>query len=149
MTNIGDYEERYASFEWETPERFNFGRDVVDRWAEDEDRPAMIWLGAGEAGEERRLTFKDVSLASNKFANVMRDLGVERGDRVMVVLGKVPEWQVILTGLLKLGAGKSSPKLSGGLRISSPRQRSKKKGTWCSSPGEYDGPERRTSPARI
>ncbi len=102
MANIGDYEATYAKFEWETPERFNFGGDVVDRWAEDEDRPAMIWLGAD--GEERRLTFKDVSLASNRFANAMRNLGVERGDRVMVVLGKVPEWQVILTGLLKLGA---------------------------------------------
>jgi acetyl-CoA synthetase/medium-chain acyl-CoA synthetase len=102
VANIGDYEATYANFEWETPERFNFGRDVVDRWAEEEDRPAMVWLGAD--GEERHLTFKDVSLASNRFANVMRDLGVERGDRVMVVLGKVPEWQVILTGLLKLGA---------------------------------------------
>lgn len=102
MANIGDYEATYANFKWETPEKFNFGRDIVDRWAEEEDRTAMIWLGSD--GEERRLTFKDISLASNRFANVMKDLGVERGDRVMVVLGKVPEWQIILTGLLKLGA---------------------------------------------
>lgn len=102
MANIGDYEATYANFEWEIPEKFNFGRDVVDHWAEEPDRLAMIWLGTN--GEERRLTFKDISLASNRFANVMKDLGVERGDRVMVVLGKVPEWQVILTGLLKLGA---------------------------------------------
>jgi acetyl-CoA synthetase/medium-chain acyl-CoA synthetase len=44
MPNIGDYETTYANFEWETPERFNFGRDVVDKWAE-EDRSAMVWLG--------------------------------------------------------------------------------------------------------
>src|SRR5919199_1751567 len=101
MPNIGDYETTYAQFEWETPERFNFGRDVVDKWAE-EDRPAMIWLGAN--GEERRLTFGDFSRLSNKFANVARELGIERGDRVMVLMGKVPEWHVVLTGLLKLGA---------------------------------------------
>src|ERR687885_2433878 len=101
MPNIGDYETTYAQFEWETPERFNFGRDVVDKWAE-ESRPAMIWLGAN--GEERRLSFGDFSRLSNKFANVARKLGVERGDRVIVLMGKVPEWHVVLTALLKLGA---------------------------------------------
>jgi acyl-coenzyme A synthetase/AMP-(fatty) acid ligase len=103
VSNIGDYEQTYREFRWETPERFNFGRDVVDKWAA-QDRPAMIWLGAGEAGEERRLSFADFSRLSNRFANAMRDMGVRRGDRVMVLLGKVPEWHAILTGLLKLGA---------------------------------------------
>ncbi len=101
MANIGDYETTYANFDWETPERFNFGRDVVDKWAE-QDRSAMIWLGVD--GDERRLTFGDFSRLSNKFANAARELGVERGDRVLVLLGKVPELHVILTGLLKLGA---------------------------------------------
>ena len=58
MANIGDYATTYANFEWEMPESFNFGRDVVDRWAED-DRSAMIWLGAN--GDERRLSFGDFS----------------------------------------------------------------------------------------
>src|ERR687893_1912094 len=101
MTNVGDYADTYASFDWRTPERFNFGRDVVDRWAA-QDRPAMIWLG--QNGEERRLDFTRFSILSNRFANAARALGIERGDRVMVLLGKVPEWHVILTGLLKLGA---------------------------------------------
>lgn len=101
MPNIGDYEKTRASFGWETPERFNFGRDVVDRMAE-EDRPAMTWLGAD--GKVDRLSFADFSRLSGRFANAMRSLGVGRGDRVMVLLGKVPEWQAVLTGLLKLGA---------------------------------------------
>src|SRR5215208_3408140 len=100
VANIGDYATTYERFDWETPERFNFGRDVVDGW--EEDRPAMIWLGT--SGEERRLTFGDFSRLSNRFANVAREMGVSRGDRVMVLLGKVPEWHAILTGLLKLGA---------------------------------------------
>ncbi|HEX6708819.1 MAG TPA: AMP-binding protein [Rubrobacter sp.] len=101
MANIGDYEKTYADFDWETPERFNFGRDVVDRWAA-QDRPAMIWLGT--SGEERRLDFAQFSVLSNRFANAAREMGISRGDRVMVLLGKVPEWHAILTGLLKLGA---------------------------------------------
>ncbi|MBA3950679.1 MAG: AMP-binding protein, partial [Rubrobacter sp.] len=101
MSNIGDYEKTHATFRWKTPERFNFGRDVVDRWAA-EDRPAMTWLGTD--GKEVHLGFAEFSRLSNKFANAMHALGVERGNRVMVLLGKVPEWQAILTGLLKLGA---------------------------------------------
>ncbi|HET7271160.1 MAG TPA: AMP-binding protein [Rubrobacter sp.] len=101
MANIGDYEKTYADFDWETPERFNFGRDVVDRWAA-QDRPAMIWLGT--SGEERRLDFAQFSVLSNRFANAAREMGISRGDRVMVLLGKIPEWHAILTGLLKLGA---------------------------------------------
>ena len=100
MANIGDYKTTYANFEWGTPERFNFGRDVVD--ALPEDQSAMIWLG--ENGDERRLTFGDFSHLSNRFAGAMRNLGVERGDRVMVTLGKVPEWHATILGLLKLGA---------------------------------------------
>lgn len=102
MPNIGDYESTYASFSWETPERFNFGRDVIDRRAEEEERPALLWLGKN--GEEESFTFRDISRLSNRFANAARELGIERGDRVMVLLGKVPQWHVVLTGLLKVGA---------------------------------------------
>jgi hypothetical protein len=63
MANIGDYASSYASFEWGPPERFNFGRDVID--GSEEDRPAMTWLGT--SGEERRLTFGDFSRLSSKF----------------------------------------------------------------------------------
>ncbi len=66
------------------------------------DHPGMIWLGATR--HERHLTFGDFSRLSNRFANAVRSLGVGRGDRVMVPLGEVPEWQAILTGLLKLSA---------------------------------------------
>ena len=100
MANVGEYASTYANFDWETPERFNFGRDVVDGWYA--DRPAMIWLGAD--GDERWLSFGDFSRLSNRFANVMREMGVERGDRVMVLMGKVPKWHAVLIGLLKLGA---------------------------------------------
>lgn len=100
MSNIGEYEATCKSFVWETPRRFNFGRDVIDR--HDAERPALLWLGVD--GSERRLTFGDLSRQSNRVANALREQGVARGDRVLVIAGKVPEWHVILIGLLKLGA---------------------------------------------
>ncbi len=80
MSNIADYGETHAAFRWETPERFNFGRDVVDAWPG--DRPAMIWLGANS--EERRLTFGASSRFPRRFTNARRDPDVGRGERLMV-----------------------------------------------------------------
>ena len=46
------------AFRWDLPDTFNFGRDVVDRFAADPERPALRWRDA--TGAERRLTFADV-----------------------------------------------------------------------------------------
>src|SRR3712207_5494834 len=61
-------------------------------------------MGGGEAGHDPPLPWGVFSRLSNQFANAMNELGVERGDRVMVTLGKVPEWHTTLLGLLKIGA---------------------------------------------
>ena len=66
------------------------------------DKSDMI--GWEKGGDDRPLTLGVFPRLSNRFASAMRDLGVERGDRVMVTLGKVPEWHATLLGLLKLGA---------------------------------------------
>ncbi len=90
------------SFRWEVPDSFNFGRNVVDRFAEEPERPALLWRDAG--GSERRLRFSDVSAASNRFAHLLTSLGVLPGDPVIVMLPRVPEWQIALVGALKAGA---------------------------------------------
>ncbi len=101
--NMTDYEHERRTFRLDVPERFNFAQDVVDRWArEDPDKLAMLWVG--QDGEERRLGFAYFRDASNRFANVLRSLGITKGDRVLVVLPRLPEWHVIVLGLIKLGA---------------------------------------------
>jgi acyl-coenzyme A synthetase/AMP-(fatty) acid ligase len=97
-----DYEASHKLFHWEVPPRFNFGADVVDRWAEDPGRLALIWCD--EAGAERCYTFADISRLSNRFANLLRSLGIARGDRTLVMLPRLPEWQIAMVGCLKLGA---------------------------------------------
>ena len=55
--SLDAYRRRVDAFRWETPETFNFGRDVVDRFAADPRRPALLWRDAG--GAERHLSFAD------------------------------------------------------------------------------------------
>lgn len=89
-------------FRWEVPERFNFGRDVVDRFARETGRPALWWRG--EDGRNRRLTFAEVAAASDRMAHLLASRGVGRRDPVIVMLPKVPEWQVAVVGALKAAA---------------------------------------------
>ena len=99
---MDDYERAFAEHRLEAPAAFNFGTDVVDAWARDPSKLALTWCDA--EGSERRLTFDDVARASNRIANRLAARGVAKGDRVVVMLPRIPEWQIALTACLKLGA---------------------------------------------
>src|SRR5207237_9257959 len=101
--NMTDYETTVREFRLEVPDRFNFARDVVGRWAQDPDKLAMLWL-AGD-GEERRLTFRHFAEPSDRVPEVLQAHGVAPGDRVMVQLPRIPEWWEVLLGCFKAGAG--------------------------------------------
>ncbi|MGH2587789.1 MAG: acyl-CoA synthetase [Dehalococcoidia bacterium] len=96
------YEELRASFRLEVPEEFNFARDVVGKWAEDRNRRAMVWLGRG--GSERQITFRDFYRRAKRAAAAFRAAGIQKGDRVLVVMPRVPEWWETLLGLELIGA---------------------------------------------
>ena len=102
LYRMDDYERAVAGHRLDTPATFNFGADVVDVWARDPSKLALVWCDA--RGNERRLTFDDVARASNRLANRLAARGVVKGDRVIVMLPRVPEWQIALTACLKLGA---------------------------------------------
>ncbi len=100
--DMDTYEKLYKSFKWEVPEYYNFGFDVVDKWAEDRTKLALISIDR-TGKHDRYHTFYDLSVASNKFANVLRRIGVRKGDRVLVILQSIPEWYMALIGMFKLG----------------------------------------------
>lgn len=102
IPEMRDYAETCKRFRWQVPDTFNFGADVVDAFALDEDRLALIWCD--ESGAEERLTFADVSRASSRLASALADRGVTKGDRVVVMLPRRPHWQIAMTACLKLGA---------------------------------------------
>lgn len=90
------------AFDWQLPTHFNFGGDVVDRWAEDASRVALLWSDA--AGHEERYTYADIARLTNQFASLLAAQGIKRGDRVIVMMPRVPQWQIALVGCTKLGA---------------------------------------------
>ncbi|MEK9722330.1 MAG: AMP-binding protein [Rhodospirillaceae bacterium] len=96
-----DYADAHAAFAWEVPERFNFAVDVVDKWAEDPDRPALIWCD--DAGREERYTYAQIAEATRRFANLLSAQGVTKGDRVVVMLPRIPAWQIAVVGCLRAG----------------------------------------------
>ncbi len=100
--NATSHRELCERFEWQIPERFNFAVDVVDRWADD---PARLALIAREAsGQERRFTFKDISDLTKRLAGALQNVGVRKGDRVVILLPRIAEWQLAMVACLRLGA---------------------------------------------
>lgn len=85
------------------PDNFNFGYDVVDKIADEEpDKTALVWCNT--EGEEHIFSFSDIKRLSNKTANVFKNAGIKRADRVMVVLKRHYEYWMVAVALHKLGA---------------------------------------------
>jgi acyl-coenzyme A synthetase/AMP-(fatty) acid ligase len=99
---LDEYRRKRDSFVWEVPKSFNFARDVVDRFAADPARPATLYLDA--AGNESRISFGQMSEWIHRFAGLLEALEVGRGERVIVLLPRIPEWQIATVGTLASGA---------------------------------------------
>ena len=103
------YAATVAAFHWDIPEYFNIGWDVCDRWAEsDPDRVALIEVAEDGYGAVRETSFAELRGLSNRFANVLRGLGlggdgVEAGDRVAILLPQRRETVVAHVAAFKAG----------------------------------------------
>jgi acyl-coenzyme A synthetase/AMP-(fatty) acid ligase len=102
--NMTDYLETRASFRLEVPERYNYARDVVDAWAAREpDKLALLAVGP-DGGGARRFSFADLARSSDRAARFLAAQGVAAGDRVFVMLPRIPDWYDVVLGCIKLGA---------------------------------------------
>ncbi len=89
-------------FELDYPDSFNFGYDVVDKIAEREpDKTALVWCNAHN--EEKIFTFAQMKKYSDKAANVFKNSGLKKGDRVLVILKRHYEYWFTAVALHKLG----------------------------------------------
>jgi acetyl-CoA synthetase/medium-chain acyl-CoA synthetase len=89
-------------FRLEVPERFNFSRDVVDRWARDPERRALWWID--DEGGEQQWTFAQLAEESRRVANALAGAGVRRGDVVLLILPRIVEWWMINLACHRIGA---------------------------------------------
>jgi acetyl-CoA synthetase len=99
-----DYENAYKSWKWDIPEFYNMGHDCCDRHAEGPNRNKVALYWENEAGEARKYTFREFRNMSNQFGNVLRGLGLAKGDRFIIRLPNVPEFQASFLGGVKIGA---------------------------------------------
>src|SRR3954451_17343730 len=97
---MGRYEDECAAHEWRVPDRYNIAADVCDKHPR--DKLAMVHEHFN--GEKRELSWGELQDLANQAANLLASLGVERGDRVAVVLPATPETAAIFFGTWKLGA---------------------------------------------
>lgn len=101
-----DYDTAVADFRWPDEAHFNWALDWFDaglaKDLESKDRTAL-WIVDVAANTETRLTFSELSRRSNQTANFFRDLGLKRGDHLLLLLGNVvPLWETMLAAM-KLG----------------------------------------------
>lgn len=102
-TDFESYEDFMKNFKVNVPENFNFGYDVVDRWAEREpEKEALLWTN--DKGEVRHFTFADIKRESDKTASFFQSLGIGRGDKVMLILKRHYQFWFSIIALHKLGA---------------------------------------------
>lgn len=109
--NLVDYAATHTRFSWDEVRRefnglpggqgLNIAHEAVDRHASGphRDQVALRWLGRD--GAIREFTYADLRTHSNRFANVLRQLGVGKGDRVFVLAGRIPELYIAALGTLK------------------------------------------------
>jgi acetyl-CoA synthetase len=114
IPNLIDYERACAEFSWEEacgeltrlPDNrgLNMAYECVDRHAESwrRDHLALRWLS--KSGQARDFSYGELSRLTNRFANVLRGLGIGKGDRVFVLAGRIPELYISAIGTLKNGS---------------------------------------------
>jgi acetyl-CoA synthetase len=98
--DIGTYEEAVAAHEWRVPERYNIAVDCCDKHPADK----LAMIHEDFEGTVRRIRWGELQEWSNRFANVLRARGVQRGDRVAMLLPPTPETAAAFFGTYKAGA---------------------------------------------
>lgn len=111
--NVVDYEQLYKDFLWEKADKeidyfsdgkINIAHNIVDRHAKGKNRHKIALHFRGKSGEKEQYTFKDLAQKTNKFANVLVQNNVKRGDRVFIFLPTIPERYISFIGVLRTGA---------------------------------------------
>ena len=94
------YEQAVAQHRWDVPPKYNIAQDVCDK----HPREQLAMVHEDFRGNVREVTWGELQDLSNQAANLLARLGVQRGDRVAVVLPPTPETAAVFLGTYKLGA---------------------------------------------
>lgn len=110
--NMKNYEEERAAFKWENIEktfswsttgRVNMAYEAIDRHVEG-GKASKVALYYSDPQREEQVTFEQMKKKSNQFGNVLKKLGIGKGDRVFIFMPRTPELYYALLGAIKIGA---------------------------------------------
>lgn len=97
------YEDFMQNFKVNVPADFNFGYDVIDRFArETPEKDVLLWVN--DHGDEKHVTYRAFKNLSDQCAAFLQGIGIKKGDRVMLILKRRVEWWYTMVALHKLGA---------------------------------------------
>jgi len=110
--NLADYEKTCRDFRWEDLQSeldgfedggLNIAYEAIDRHVKTHlrDKIALYWESG--TGESEEYTFYDLYRLTNRFANVLKKLGIKKGDRIFTFMDRTPDAYVSLLGALKVG----------------------------------------------
>lgn len=92
------YHKIVKEFKLAVPEKFSFPLDVFDKWG---NRTALIWT---DGKEVRKFTFENLTILSSKLAGGLRKLGLQKGDKVLLLIPNRWEWWVCVLALMRINA---------------------------------------------
>ncbi len=96
----GSYQEIRSNFVWNLPRSYNIAEDCCDRHPPDD----LALIYDSDDGAVQTYSFGDLSRASNRLANALEGIGIQRGDRVGIVLPQRPETAITHLAAYKMGA---------------------------------------------
>ncbi len=100
--NMSDYAQTRENFRWEVPEYYNFALDDFDKWAGDKTKTALITVST-DGKSASRLSFWELGVLATKFAYALKKKGIQKGDRVFLMLPRSEEWYIAMLGMIKSG----------------------------------------------
>lgn len=98
------WEENKSEVAWFEHETLNAAYNAVDKQVKNGNGGKIALICEDETGRLEQFTFSDLSLFSNRIANILKDLGVIKGDRVFLFLPRIPPLYYTFLGILKTGA---------------------------------------------
>ncbi len=106
FTKIKDikYSKDDVSIKWFEDGNLNVSYNCIDRHAKNNpDKIAIIWEG-DDPNETKKITYEDLLISVSKAANVLKEIGVKKGDRVTIYLTMIPELAYIMLACARIGA---------------------------------------------
>lgn len=111
--NLENYQATYTNFDWQTAKneldffadgKLNAAYNAVDRHLTKDLANKIALHAVNEAGHLKKFTFKEIATLSNRLANSLHSLGIEKGNRVFVFLPRIIELYVSTIAIAKIGA---------------------------------------------